>query len=215
MVRFPSPPVESSADALSIAIKKSDQPMIELLASNGSTRGVHLLAYYGDVLTAAAVFAASPALADNPEAFVHAAEEGHESFVRLMLRYQPELPKRVAVAAKTRELTELLFAHGMNPSQADWLGFTPLHRFAKKGNVADAGLFLDHGADLHARDDELCSTPLGWAARFGRTSMVELLLSRGANANLADDPPWATPLAWAARYGHRDIVDLLGQHAAK
>ena len=32
---IPSPPVESSADALSIAIKNNDQPMIDLLASYG------------------------------------------------------------------------------------------------------------------------------------------------------------------------------------
>ncbi len=91
---FPSPPVESSADALSIAIKNNDRPMIDLLASYGSARRCNLLAYYGDVATAAAVFAANPALADNTDAFVHAAEEGQESFVRLMLRYQPDLPKR-------------------------------------------------------------------------------------------------------------------------
>ena len=36
---FPSPPVESSADALSIAIKSNDQAMIDLLASYGSAGG--------------------------------------------------------------------------------------------------------------------------------------------------------------------------------
>jgi ankyrin repeat protein len=46
--------------------------------------------------------------------------------------------------------------------------------------VEKANLFLDHGADLHARDEDICSTPLGWAAKFGRKAMVELLLARGA-----------------------------------
>ena len=147
---FPSPPVESSADALSIAIKNNDQAMIDLLVSYGSARTVNLLAYYGDVATAAAVFAANPALADDTVAFTHAAEEGQESFLRLMLRYQPDLAKRIAVAGKTRELSELLFAHGMNPSGPDWLGVTPLHRFARRGEVENATLFIDHGADLHA-----------------------------------------------------------------
>ena len=109
--------------------------MIELLASYGAARGVHLLAYYGDLATAAAVFAANPALADDIEAFENAAEQGHEAFIRLMLRDQPDLPRRTAIGAKTPELNELLFAHGMNPSGPDWLGVTPLHHFARRGDV--------------------------------------------------------------------------------
>src|SRR5205085_6141369 len=83
---YPNPEVESSADALSRAIANSDQPMIELLCSYGAARAVHLLAYYGDVQMAAAVFAANPALADDPDALRNAAGQGQESFVRLMLR---------------------------------------------------------------------------------------------------------------------------------
>ena len=63
-------------------------------------------------------------------------------------------------AAKTRELNELLFAHGMNASQPDWLLVTPLHQFARKGEVEKAEQFIEHGADLHARDEDICSTPL-------------------------------------------------------
>jgi len=212
---YPNPAVESSADALSIAIRNSDQKMIELLASYGAARSVELLAYHGDVQTAAAVFAAKAALADDPEALAYAAGNGHESFVRLMLRYQPDLARRIAVAAKTPELTEFLFEHGMNPSQPDWLRVTPLHAFARKGELEKATLFIDHGADLHARDEDICSTPLGWAAKFGRILMVELFLSRGAKPNLPDDPAWATPLAWARRRGHHEIVELLKQHGAQ
>jgi ankyrin repeat protein len=213
---YPNPEVESSADALSRAISNSDQRMIDLLCSYGASRAVHLLAYSGDVRTAAAVFAANPALADDPEALADAAGEGQEAFVRLMLRSQPNLPKRMtfpawSVGAKTRKLNELLFEHGMDPSQPDWLLITPLHQFARKGDVDKAALFIDHGADLHARDEDICSTPLGWAAKFGQLSMVELLLLRGAKLNLADDPPWATPLAWATRRRHDQIAELLRQ----
>ncbi len=220
---YPSPPVESSADALSMALGRSDAKMVELLCSFGSSRSVDLLAYYGDVQTAAAVFAANPALANDPEALENAAGQGHEPFVQLMLRYQPDLAARIAVGvrangplepAKSRELTELLFAHGMNASRPNWLGITPLHQFARKCDVENAKLFIDHGADLHARDEDLRSTPLGWAAKFGKLPMVELLLERGAKPNLADDPPWATPLAWAGRRGHDQIAELLKQHGA-
>src|SRR5262245_7026290 len=75
---YPNPEVESSADALSIAIMRSDQKMIELICSYGAARGVHLLAHYGDIQTAAAVFAANPALADDPGALGRAA--GNEGF---------------------------------------------------------------------------------------------------------------------------------------
>ena len=211
---YPNPEIESSADALSMALSNKDEKMIDLLCSYGAARAVHLLAYYGDVQTAAAVFAANPALAADPEALTNAAGEGHEAFVRLLLRYQPDLPKRLSfpawsVGAKTRALNELLFQHGMNPSQPDWLLVTPLHHFARKGEVENAALFLDHGADLHARDEDIGSTPLAWAAKFGQRHMVGFLLKRGAKLTLPDDPPWATPLAWATRRGHHEIVELL------
>lgn len=216
----PNPEVESSADALSRAISKNDQPMTELLCSYGASRAVHLLAYDGDVRTAAAVFAAAPSLADDPEALANAAGEGHESFVRLMLRYQPDLPSRLSfpawsVGAKTHALNELLFQHNMNPSQPDWLMITALHQFARKGDVAKAIQFLDHGADVHARDEDLCSTPLGWAAKFGQLEMAKLLMERGAQTNLPDDPPWATPLAWATRRENTEMVKLLQDRGAR
>jgi ankyrin repeat protein len=219
----PSAAVESSADCLSRAINHEDQKMVDLLASYGASRSVEIMAYYGDVRTAAAVFAANPPLADDPEALESAAGQGQELFIRLMLRYQPDLPKRIAVGVrsnapqgpiKTCELTDLLFQHGMDASRPNWLGITPLHRFAQKGDLDNAIIFIDHGANLNARDDDICSTPLGWAAKFGKIDMVDLFLSRGAKPNLSDDPEWATPLAWAVRRGHSQIVELLKENGA-
>lgn len=212
---FPSPPVESSADAMSIAISNEDEAMVDLLASYGSYREVHLLAYYGDTKTAAAMFGANPALANDPEAFSNATSNDKESFIRLMLRYQPDLAARFMPGApKSRELCEFLFDRGMNANQRNWLEQTPLHEFARRGDVERAGWFLDHGADIHARDEDICSTPLGWAAKFGQAAMVEFLLSRGAKTNVPDDPPWATPLAWARRRGHGEVADLLERAGA-
>ena len=73
-------------------------------------------------------------------------------------------------------------------------------------------MFIDHGADLDARDEEWCTTPLGWAANFGHTRMVEYVLRRGARTRLPDDPPWATPLALAAHRRHTHFVELLTQY---
>ncbi|HYN81673.1 MAG TPA: ankyrin repeat domain-containing protein [Gemmatimonadaceae bacterium] len=211
----PNAELESSGDVLSIALMNGDQSMIELLCSHGAARRLHLLAYYGDLQTAAAVLAVNPELADDEEAFRNAADEGHDAFVRLMLLYEPDLAKRVTVAAKTRELTEYLFEQGMDPNRPNWLGVTALHHLARSRDVEMAELFIDHGADLHARDEDICSTPLGVGAKYGNVAMVELFLRRGAKPNLPDDPPWATPLAWAKRRGHADVVALLQQHGAK
>lgn len=212
---YPSPPVESSADALSIALSRKDEKMVELLCSYGSAQSVELLAHDGQLQTAAAVFSANPILADNPDAFSSAAGQGNESFLRLMLRYRSDLASRVSVAAKTPALTEFLFEKGMNPSKPDWLGVTALHEFARRGDTANAQLFLDHGAHIHARDEDICSTPLAWAAKFGQIDMVSLLLARGAKPNLPDDPPWATPLAWAIRRNQPAITQTLTTAGAR
>ena len=89
-----------------------------------------------------------------------------------------------------------------------------LHEAVRQGKVDLVKDLVARGADLHARDEDICSTPLGWAAKFGQTSIVELLLECGSAPNLPDDPPWATPLAWAIRRRHDQIVELLRQHGA-
>lgn len=212
---YPSPAVESSADALSIAQGRKDQAMVELLCSYGSASELHLLAYYGDVRTAAAMLSANPALANDTDAFSNAASEGKKPFLELMLRYQPDLASRTVLrGGKTPELTAWLFERGMRATHPDWLGVTALHEFARRGTVDQARLFLDHGADIHARDEDICSTPLGWAAKYGQMEMVELLLERGAAVNHPDDPPWAKPLAWAERRGHTAVAERLRAAAA-
>lgn len=220
---YPNVDIESSADTLSAAISRDDKPMIELLCSYGAARAVHLLAYYGDVMTAAAVFNANPSLANDTYALECAAGEGNDAFVRLMLRYEPDLAKKISVgvrsrgpqsAIKTRELSDYLFERGMDASLRNWLGITPLHRFAERGDVENATIFLEHGADINARDGQLDSTPLGWAAKYGKLEMAGLLLEKGAKTNLPDDPHWATPLSWAERRGNNEIAALLKEHGA-
>jgi hypothetical protein len=179
------------------------------IAETGIKRSLGVLAFYADLDAAEALLRANPALANDPEALAWAAERGHEAIVRLLLRHEPRLAERIAVVAGTPELTELLFQNGMNPNLKAWLGVTPLHRFAREGNVERAAIFLDYGADPDIIDEEFCTTPLGYAALNGRLRMVEFLLRRGASATLPDAPAWATPKALAVYRNHHDIVRVL------
>jgi len=221
---YPNVPIESSADTLSAVIANNDQPMIELLCSYGASRDVNLLAYYGDIQTAAAVFAANPSLSDDAYALECSAGQGHESFVRLMLRYQPNLATKIAVgvasqapqdAIKSLALTEFLFEQGMDPNFKNWLNVTPLHHFARRGDIISASVFITHGANVNALDEEFYSTPLGYAAKHGKKEMVELLLKHGADPDLPENISWAKPLICAERRGHGDIVALLKQYQIK
>jgi len=117
---------------------------------------------------------------------VRAAARGHEPIVRLMLHHRPRIIDRV--------------------------GVTALHRFARQGEIDNAAVFLGHGANLQARDEEFCTTPLGYAALHGRRQMVEFLLKCGAKPTLPDDLPWATPTALARYRRHDEIVRLLSPH---
>jgi len=182
------------------------------VAALGITRSLVVLAHYGDVDQMEVRLAADRALADNPEALAAAAERGHEAIVRLLLKYEPHLAARVAVVGKTRALTALLFVNGMNPNFRGWLGVTPLHRFARQGEIESAAIFLDHGADLDARDEEFCTTPLGYAALAGKLHMAEFLLQRGAKVRMPDAPAWASPIALATYRGHNEIACLLSSY---
>ena len=182
------------------------------VSATGIGRSLVVLAHYGDLAGISDALGADPAMPDRPEAveaLAEAAENGHEAIVRLILRYRPRLIERVAVCARTRELTEFLFQSGMNPNLTSWLGMTPLHRFAGQGDVEKAAIFLDHGANLHTRDEEYCTTPLGYAAAAGKLLMVEFLLRRGAKPSLPDDRSWATPIALAAYENQEDVVRVL------
>jgi ankyrin repeat protein len=119
------------------------------------------------------------------------------------------------------EMLRILLASGMNPDLPDWQGQTFLHvlcRGGKRGQAGEAleraGILLDAGASISAREEEYGSTPLAWAARTNMADMVEFLLAHDAPTNLPDDPPWATPLAWAERRGHAEVAEMLRKRGA-
>ncbi len=124
-------------------------------------------------------------------------------------------------------VVRLLLEYGVNPNGRGDRSATLLHlvstesywaRFPGEYDdemVAFAGLLLDGGAEVNARDSEMKATPLAWAARYGHRKSVEFLLERGAATNLPDDAPGSTPLAWAEGQGHAEIAEVLRQHGAR
>jgi ankyrin repeat protein len=113
-----------------------------------------------------------------------------------------------------------LLAHGMSPDLMNWQQQTLLHllcgkRESSAAEIERAGILLDAGANITARDAEYRSTPLAWAARANAVQMMAFLLARGAPTNLPDDEAWATPLAWAERRRHAKVAAILRQHGAE
>jgi ankyrin repeat protein len=121
------------------------------------------------------------------------------------------------------EMLRLLLAKGLSPDYSSWQNLRFLHLLCSRDvrnrtmshRTECAGILLDAGAAISARDDEYRSTPLAWAARNNLPDMVEFLIARGAPANLPDDPSWATPLAWATRRGHTGIIETLRRAGAR
>jgi ankyrin repeat protein len=120
------------------------------------------------------------------------------------------------------DMLKTLLENGMDPDTCSWQNQTMLHMLCRPDpqggerdrNILCAGMLLDAGAMISARDDDISSTPLAWAARHNNLPMVEFLIARGAPTNLPDDKPWATPLAWAERRGHRHIEEVLRKAGA-
>jgi ankyrin repeat protein len=115
------------------------------------------------------------------------------------------------------DMLRTLLDNGMHPDTCNWQMQTMLHMLcgpdpqgkATERNTLCAGMLLNAGATISAREDQFCATPLALAARNNNPGMVRFLLSGGAPANLPDDKPWATPLAWAIQKGHKEIEQIL------
>ncbi|MDE0040945.1 MAG: ankyrin repeat domain-containing protein, partial [Candidatus Poribacteria bacterium] len=135
--------------------------------------------------------------------------DAHEAMLSMFLRRGHPTPT-VLTECKSYlyhvpHMTRQLLGHGLDPNLPDWQRRTPLHDLsAGIRHVEDAPelmqLFIDHGADIDAIDEEDRSTPLGIAAREGQAEFVDLLLANGADPNAAG-ANWAKPLAWAERRG--------------
>ena len=81
-----------------------------------------------------------------------------------------------------------------------------LSLFVARSDVETVRYVLDHGADIHAQDDDA----LRYASANGHRDVVAVLLEHGANVHAKDDHA----LRVASANGYRDVVGLLLEHDA-
>ncbi len=97
-----------------------------------------------------------------------------------------------------------------DPGQREILdldGNTPLVRVGFLGNLALTDALLEHGADIHARND-IGYTALHFAAQEGHADVARSLLAKGADVD-ALDVQGNTALSNAVYNEHLDLVRLL------
>ncbi|RYP77344.1 hypothetical protein DL771_001139 [Monosporascus sp. 5C6A] len=145
-----------------------------------------------------------------------AAENGHESVVKLLLAAGVKAdskdkwvrtPLSYAAESGHESIVKLLLAAGVEAdSKDDWVR-TPLSYAAENGYESIVKLLLAAGVEGDL-EDNWGRTPLSYAAENGYESIVKLLLAAGVKADLKDKRD-RTPLLYAARFGHKAVVKLL------
>ncbi|RYP44175.1 hypothetical protein DL768_009323 [Monosporascus sp. mg162] len=155
-------------------------------------------------------------------ALSHAAEEGHETIVKLLLEkdVNPDskdsngrTPLSHAADGGHKTIVKLLLEKDVNPDSKDPNGRTPLSYAAEDGHVAIVKLLLaKDGVDADCKaTGHYCEgrTPLSYAAGGGSKAVAELLLTTGRVEADPMDSSGLTPLSWAAKNGCEVTVRLL------
>jgi ankyrin repeat protein len=89
-------------------------------------------------------------------------------------------------------------------------GNTPLHCYAKRGNIEAMRAILQNGVEVDPIAGGFSSTPLHFAVPHG-IDAVKLLVEYGADVKKRNGFS-LTPLHFAARAGMTDVVGMLLEH---
>ena len=119
-------------------------------------------------------------------------------------------PLHVAAYWGWVETAKALIAEGVNISEFDSHGCSPIIWASSTGRGKILELLIGHGVDVNSKDAKGW-TPLFWAAIKSNREVVSLLLEKGADPLITDSNSW-TALHWASSKGDKHIVDLLLQH---
>ncbi|KAI9045798.1 uncharacterized protein KD926_007101 [Aspergillus affinis] len=158
----------------------------------------------------------------------HAAADGHEEVVRLVLAAganaegdsQNESPLLSAATQGHVGIVKLLLKQrGIDPMQRSATGSTPLILAAAGGHDAATGghmevvklLIATNAVHLDVKDSSTSRTPLLWSLAAGHESISKLLLESGAQDIESIDclSIDRTALSIAAELGNETLVDLL------
>ncbi|XP_060795530.1 poly [ADP-ribose] polymerase tankyrase-2-like isoform X1 [Neoarius graeffei] len=129
---------------------------------------------------------------------------------------EPGAGRELFEACRSGELErvkKLLTADSVNSRDTAGRKSTPLHFAAGFGRRDVVSYLLQHGANVHARDDGGLIS-LHNACSFGHAEVVNLLLQHGADPNSRDNWNY-TPLHEAAIKGKIDVCIVLLQHGAE
>jgi ankyrin repeat protein len=217
---------EATADAGGRALDhaRAHPALYELLVEHGADPRdepfdrLHDALNDGDQAAVRSILSQDPTLVNDPRlcwgegSLAVAASQRDWEMIDVLLGYGAQVPVLTkwgrSYYVKHLDVARYLLERGMDPNQTNWHGTSLLHDLAFFGPLEGVQLLVEHGADIHALDEEYCSTPLGLAARAGRLEIVEWLLAQGADPVRAA-AEWATPLAWAAQRGHDAVLAAL------
>jgi ankyrin repeat protein len=170
---------------------------------------------------AAALAAATTAMAASSVPVVDAAKNGNRETLRALLKKGANVNAAEADGTTALhwasyrddlESADVLIHAGAAVNAANDLGVTPLWTASLNGSVAMVRRLLEAGANPSAallRGETVVMV----AARAGNPEIVELLASRGADVN-ARAARGQTALMWAVAQQHPDVVKVLLAHGA-
>jgi len=150
----------------------------------------------------------------NMTPLLYAAWRGHADVIRSLFNYGADVNRRdsygrtplhlTTFARRSVEAAKILIEQGAEvEARTRESGETPFHIAARKGNIKLAGVFLNHAADVNAKD-RYGETPLIPAAATGQKAAVEFLLTSGADPRSRD-----IALSVAERLSRTEIAAIL------
>ncbi|KAI9163640.1 Serine/threonine-protein phosphatase 6 regulatory ankyrin repeat subunit A [Paramyrothecium foliicola] len=170
-----------------------------------------------------------PIDADDMTPLMHAASNGHEEVVRLLVAKGAKVngpkgnhksPLSYAIIAREEEIAKILLNHGANINPRNEESDVPLYDAILAQSDAIVQILLDRGANISVRG-VFGEKPLHRAAYEGTEGTIRILLDHGANINdrnVRGDTP--LHLAAGERFGLESadrveaIIKLLLDHGA-